>query len=205
MKTDLYAYQKITADDIYYRMSNTDQRGAYLGFDTGCVTGDNKVTVKLNGTGMSHVMTVKNLYKRWQNGEHFTIKTMINDRFQFMPIADVIYSGKKECLTIYTNKDRIQHGTMSRLSCTYDHPIFCETGFKKAEEFKIGDYIFSNGKSVCEYCGKDLRMTPWRKYNKYPSLCTSCAQHMTSKETTNGKYEYIDKDRLCVGSRRFIA
>ena len=35
MKTDLYVYQKATADDIYDRMSNTDQRGAYLGFDTG--------------------------------------------------------------------------------------------------------------------------------------------------------------------------
>ena len=35
MKTDLYVYQKATADDIYDRMSSTDQRGAYLGFDTG--------------------------------------------------------------------------------------------------------------------------------------------------------------------------
>ena len=35
MKTDLYVYQKATADDIYDRISNTDQRGAYLGFDTG--------------------------------------------------------------------------------------------------------------------------------------------------------------------------
>ena len=66
MKTDLYVYQRATADDIYYRMSNTDQRGAYLGFDTGCVCGDNSVTVKLNGTGASQVMKVETLYKRWK-------------------------------------------------------------------------------------------------------------------------------------------
>ena len=35
MKTDLYVYQRVTADDIFYRMSGTDQRGADLGFDTG--------------------------------------------------------------------------------------------------------------------------------------------------------------------------
>ena len=35
MKTKLYDYQDETADDIYYRMITTDQRGAYLGFETG--------------------------------------------------------------------------------------------------------------------------------------------------------------------------
>ena len=35
MNTKLYDYQSNTANDIYYRMSTTDQRGAYLGFDTG--------------------------------------------------------------------------------------------------------------------------------------------------------------------------
>ena len=35
MRTELYVYQRVTADDIYYRMSGTKQRGAYLGFDTG--------------------------------------------------------------------------------------------------------------------------------------------------------------------------
>ena len=35
MRTKLYVYQRVTADDIFYRMSGTDQRGAYLGFDTG--------------------------------------------------------------------------------------------------------------------------------------------------------------------------
>jgi len=194
MKTDLYVYQRVTADDIYYRMSNTDQRGAYLGFDTGCVCGDNSVTVKLNGTGPSNVMTMKRLYERWSKGERFTIKTMVNGRFQFMPIKDVIFSGVKDCLTIYTDKDRIQHGKLHHLSCTYDHPILCEEGFKKAEEFSIGDSIFSNGKLVCSYCGKTIKPTVWRKYNKYPDLCKSCSQHMTSREATNGSYEYTDKD-----------
>lgn len=35
MRTKLYDYQDKTAKDIFDRMSNTDQRGAYLGFDTG--------------------------------------------------------------------------------------------------------------------------------------------------------------------------
>ena len=194
MKTNLYTYQKTAADDIYRKMSTTDQRGAYLGFDTGCVTGDNSVTVKLNGTGPSQVMKMKNLYKRWKKGERFTIKAMVNDRFSFMPIADVIYSGEKECLKITTDKDRIQHGTIHHLACTYDHPIFCEKGFKCAEEFKVGDYIFSNGQLVCEYCGKALKPTVWRKYSKYPNLCASCAHHATAKEAVEGRYEYLDKD-----------
>ena len=194
MKTNLYTYQKTAADDIYRKMSTTDQRGAYLGFDTGCVCGNNRVTVKLNGTECSQVMTVKNLYERWKKGEKFTIKSLVNGHFQFMPIKDVIYSGIKKCITIHTDCDRIQHGIMCHLSCTYDHPILCEKGFKKAENFKVGDYIFSNGQLVCSYCGKKLSNTPWRKYNKYPDLCKNCAHHMTSKEATEGYYEYMDKD-----------
>ena len=194
MKTKLYDYQDRTAEDIFNRMNSGEIKGAYLGFDTGCVTGDNIVTVKLNGTGPNQVMTIKNLYKRWKSGEKFTIKTMVNDRFQFMPIADVIYSGQKECLRFYTNKDRIQHGMKSRLTCTFDHPIYCEQGFQEAKDFKIGDYIFSNGQLVCSYCGKPLTLTPWRKYNKYPDLCNSCSKHMKAKEAQEGSYEYLDKD-----------
>ena len=194
MKTILYDYQEKTANDIFKRINSGEIKGAYLGFDTGCVTGENSVTVKLNGTGPSQVMTMKNLYKRWEKGERFTIKAMVNDRFSFMPIADVIYSGEKECLKITTDKDRIQHGTICHLACTYDHPIFCEKGFKCAEEFKVGDYIFSNGQLVCEYCGKTLKPTIWRKYSKYPNLCTSCAHHATAKEVVEGRYEYLDKD-----------
>lgn len=194
MFTKLYDYQEKTADDIFNRIRNKEIKGAYLGFDTGCVCGNNLVTVKADGVKTSQVMTVKNLYKRWQKGETFTIKTMVNGRFQFMPIAKVIYSGEKECLTIYTNKDRIQHGKLTHLSCTYDHPILCGSGFKPANEFTIGDTIFSNGKLVCEYCGKDIKITPWLKYNKYPNLCKSCAHHMTSKVAKEGRYEYIDKD-----------
>ena len=160
----------------------------------GCVCGDNNVTVKLNGAGASQVMSVRNLYRRWKNGERFTIKTMVNDRFQFMPIASVVYSGEKECIKLYTDKDRLQHGKMTHLSCTYDHPIYCEKGFMEAKEFKVGDCIFSNGKLVCSYCGKSLKQTPWRKYNKHPDLCTSCAHHMVSKEAKEGYYEYEDKD-----------
>ena len=151
------------------------------------------MTVKVNGTGPSQVISIKTLYKRWKKGERFTIKSMVNNRFQFMPIADVIYSGMKDCIEIHTDKDRIQHGKMRHLSCTYDHPIYCETGFKEAREFSVGDTIFSNGKLVCSYCGKTLKKTSWRKYNKYPDLCRSCAHHMTAKEA-NGRYEYIDED-----------
>ena len=193
MLTKLYDYQEETANNIFERIDDGEIKGAYLGFDTGCVCGDNHVTVKLNGTGASHVMSMKNLYDRWQRGERFTIKAMVNDRFQFVPIADVIYSGVKDCLKIYTDKDRIQHGTLKHLSCTYDHPIFGKNGFKPAEEFKVGDTIFANGKLVCSYCGETLKLTPWRKYNKYPDLCRNCAQHMTSREARES-YEYMDKD-----------
>lgn len=160
----------------------------------GCVCGDNSVTVKLNGVGPSQVMNVETLYKRWCKGEHFTIKAMVNDRFQFMPIANVIFSGMKDCITIYTDKDRVQHGKIRHLSCTYDHPIYCESGFKPAETFSVGDYIFSNGQLACTYCGKPLKITPWRKYNQYPDLCRSCVKHKLSKEVISGRYEYVDKD-----------
>lgn len=194
MKTTLYDYQEKTANDIFKRICNLEIHGAYLGFDTGCVCGDNSVTVKLNGIGPSQVMNIETLYKRWCKGERFTIKSMVNDRFQFMPIANVVFSGMKDCMTIHTDKDRIQHGKMRHLSCTYDHPIYCESGFKPAETFSVGDYIFSNGQLVCTDCGKPLKITPWRKYNQYPDLCRSCVKHKLSKEVINGRYEYVDKD-----------
>ena len=68
----------------------------------GCVCGDNNVTVKLNGVGISQVMSVRNLYRRWKNGERFTIKTMVNDRFQFMPID--IYTAKAHDFQIIDGK-----------------------------------------------------------------------------------------------------
>ena len=35
MRTKLYDYQVDTANDIFLKMNTTEQRGAYLGFDTG--------------------------------------------------------------------------------------------------------------------------------------------------------------------------
>lgn len=155
--------------------------------------GNNFITVK-NDKNYSIVMTVENLYNRTQKGEKFKIKSLVNGRFQFMPIAKVTYSGKKECIELYTDGDRIQHGILKHLSCTLDHPVYTENGFIEAGKLSVGDTIFANGKLVCEYCGKELKNTAWRKYNKYPNLCNNCSKHTRSKEYQTGAYEYKDKD-----------
>lgn len=181
MRTKLYVYQKATADDIYDRMSNTDQRGAYLGFDTGCVHGKNLVTVK-NDKNNSIVMTVENLYKRAQSGEKFKIKSLVNGRFQFMPVAKVTYSGEKECIEISTDGDRIQHGVLSKLICTLDHPIFTEKGFVEAGKLQVNDTISANGKPRCVRCGSEI----WYGAKQ----CRTC--YHESRRIQKG--EYVNED-----------
>lgn len=184
MHTKLYDYQDETSKDIFNRMNSGEIKGAYLGFDTGCVHGKNLVTVKQDDKNHSHsiVMTVENLYKRTRLGEKFKIKSLVNGRFQFMPVARVVYSGEKECVKISTDGDRIQHGVLSELICTLDHPIFTEKGFVEAGELRINDTISANGKPRCIKCGSEIC---------YGSKqCKSC--YHESRRIQKG--EYINED-----------
>jgi hypothetical protein len=181
MKTKLYNYQEETANDIFRRMCENEIRGAYLGFDTGCVHGKNLVTVK-NDKNNSIVMTVENLYKRAQSGEKFKIKSLVNGRFQFMPVAKVTYSGEKECIEISTDGDRIQHGVLSKLICTLDHPIFTEKGFVEAGKLQVNDTISANGKPRCVRCGSEI----WYGAKQ----CRAC--YHESRRIQKG--EYVNED-----------
>ena len=181
MRTKLYNYQEETANDIFRRICENEIRGAYLGFDTGCVHGKNLVTVK-NDKNNSIVMTVENLYKRAQSGEKFKIKSLVNGRFQFMPIAKVTYSGEKECIEISTDGDRIQHGVLSKLICTLDHPIFTEKGFVEAGKLQVNDTISANGKPRCVRCGSEI----WYGAKQ----CRTC--YHESRRIQKG--EYVNED-----------
>lgn len=91
-----------------------------------------------------------------KTGEYKTVKQWFNETIYKIPIlsidknwkqketlARIEYNGIKDCIKIETSKG-------FKTTVTPEHPILTNTGFKDAQELKIGDYIAIPNKIIFE-------------------------------------------------------
>ena len=188
MNTRPYEYQEKIAEDIITR----GDFAVGLFMKMGCVTGDNIVNTNRGPR------SVKRLYELWQTDKNYKVKSLVNGRFAYMPIAAVTYTGEKECIKITTDKVKYTSFRLNELCCTLDHPVYTSRGWVKAGDLKIGDKILANGKPTdgCIHCGRiDVEMTG-PQAAKYKGYCKDCYHHLRSsykgiKEIWVGDYKLL--------------
>lgn len=102
---------------------------AIIGHEMGCILGDERVDVIIENTYKS--VTLEELY---QLNTNFKVKCLVDNHTTYIK-GKVIYSGKQFTLDIKTKNNTI--------SCTYDHLILTEKGWKRADQLEQGDKIIS--------------------------------------------------------------
>ena len=159
-----------------------------LGDDQGCISGECEVCVTNAESKASMKMKLRNLFKNFHDPNsrfyhNLRIKSLIDGRFRYYDIKDVVYSGKKSTIKIYVNDTFI--------SCTHDHLIYTPQGWIEAGKLKVGDTVFTNGKLVCPYCGSTENIITY-PYAKYYGYCRSC-MYKYKRDGTLYKGEEIHK------------
>ena len=147
------------------KQNHNDFSGFILADQMGCISGKCKVVIKEIGKPSTRKVTLQTLYKLFQKDSTIQIKCMINGRFGYLPIKTVAYKGKKSTVNIKLEDTEI--------TCTSDHLIYSEYGWKAAEDLIVGDSVFTNGKLVCPKCGTDKDLISY-KYSKFFGYCKSC-------------------------------
>ena len=179
---ELYPYQIEDANKII------TMKRALLGQEMGCVSGNSLVRIKEQGKKINRNVHISNLYKLFKKDTTIKIKCLVNGKFAFLPIKDVLNKGIQKTIKITTNNNTLE--------CTVDHLIYTKNGWKPAINLSIGDEIFTNGKeNPCINCGSTTDMITY-PYSKYYGYCRKCSYKLRdnkwhSKEKLNRK---VDKD-----------
>ncbi len=141
-----------------------------LADEQGCISGDCKVQVKCPNDVATMRMKLKNLYNNFNNQDtrfykNMLIKCLVNGRFRYYKIKNVLYTGKKETIKLYCNNKYI--------SCTPDHLIYTPNGWIEAKDIKENDIVFTNGIECCPMCGSTENLVTY-PYAKYKGYCHNC-------------------------------
>lgn len=160
------------------------KKKAMLGHDMGCVSGKSKVRIKENGKAATREVYVENLFRLIQKDPTIQIKTLVGDRFVFMPIKAVIDKGVRDTIRLETDSTFIE--------CTPDHEIFTERGWIEAGQLSIGDTVFTNGvPDKCIECGSTENLITY-KQAKWLGYCKSCMFRL-KKNGYAGIVKKVDK------------
>lgn len=157
-----------------------------LGHDMGCVGKNTKVRIQ-EGKKQTRNTTLHNLYTLFAKNKDIKVKSLINGRFGFIPIKDVLDRGIQKTIKICT--------THKTIECTPDHLIYTKNGWKEAINITTEDELFVNGKPTqCINCGatKDLIKLPTSQYYGYCRKC-SYALRDSKWHTKNKLVRKLDK------------
>ena len=159
-----------------------------LGHQMGCVSGNSRVRIKEDGKELTRKTTVANLMKLLEANPNIQIKCLVNGRFAFIPIKQVLTQGVQPTVKIYTENEAIE--------CTLDHPIYTKNGWVNAMDLKIDDEIFTNGKKrKCLNCGAtdDLIMHQEAQFFGY---CRHCSYLLRGNrwKSENKLVKHLDKN-----------
>jgi thymidylate synthase ThyX len=171
------------------------RHGDFTAISQRCLAGDTKVKfVKLTKDKINcyKERTIDNLYKLYTHPRLYANIRSMNlyvfdenkKKFTYSKIKSVLYSGKKECFSLYFNNG-------SKLTCTRDHKILTEKGWKTLAEIanptasangvvcwnkNSGYLVLSNGE-IAEPLYKDKN---WL-YDKF--MIANCSLKDMAKET----------------------
>ena len=135
--------------------------------EQGCISGDMVVQIKADGMKATRRVKLYKLYNLFKTNYYtnIQIKCLINGRFSYIPIKNVISTGIKECIHIKLND--------TYLECTPDHLILTTNGWKQACEIVVGDHILTNGELVCKNCGSTHDICQ-KQSGKFYGYCRKC-------------------------------
>lgn len=146
----------VTHELVRHRIASFSQESTRY-----CVAGNSVLTAK----NPHNTLTIEKLYLNKtdsSNGSWKRIKIrQLNEdtgELQYAPIEDVFYVGVKKTLKIRTKLGY-------EISTTVDHEIHTDIGFKKAEDFIVGDTITVNGSELLYRSRKWLELH-YEKQNK---------------------------------------
>ena len=158
--------------------------GFLLADQPGCISGDAVVRIKEQGKTVTRDTTLRNLVKLFKQDKTIQIKSMVNGRFQFMPISNAICTGVKDTIKINLEDTSIR--------CTPDHPIYTPQGWKRAEELVVGDEVMTNGQMACPECGSTSELITY-PYAKFFGYCRKCMYK--SRSSHRDRYQGNEVDR----------
>lgn len=187
----LYQHQ---IDCLKYSIGRKE-KGNFNGFlladEPGCVSGESRVQVSEPGKPATRHVKIKNLLKVWSKDSGIRVKSLVDDRFAYVPIKDIIDKGVQECVKITLENN-------NTLVCTPDHEIYTERGWVAASNLLNEDTVATNGTPVCKNCGstKDV-ITKGGKFNGY---CRKCMYKLRYSERNHNEsvYRKIDKNGYVV-------
>lgn len=149
----LFNHQKDCMKYYLWRRNNGYHSGFLLADEPGCISGSAIIRVQEDGKTWTRECRLYRAYEMFRSGQSFKIKSMVNGRFSYMKIADIVDKGIRETITIRMNG--------YSLRCTPDHEIYTDKGWLPADQLQVGDKVFANGEKYrCPICGSADDIVP---------------------------------------------
>lgn len=148
------------------RKDSGNFNGFILADEMGCVSEECIVQIKERGKKATRPIKIRNLDKAFKLDSTIQIKCMVNDRFAYMPIKDILDKGIKDCIRL-----TLEDGTI--LDCTPDHEIYTRNGWVRADKINVDDTVFCNGIPVCPRCGSTEDLV-YYEHSKFKGYCRRC-------------------------------
>lgn len=123
----------------------------------------------------------KDKYSRYnmQSREYFVRGLSSDGYFDYVPVQDILYKGKQECLKITTDEGH-------SLVCTKEHKVLTkDCSYVEASELAPGQQLVMNGERVCCVCGTNVNLIGLDRYGhrrKWTGYCKSCAYSLASQD-----------------------
>jgi SNF2-related domain/Intein splicing domain/Helicase conserved C-terminal domain len=148
----------------------------YLALKPGCISGDAKVKVMRHSK--VYATTLRDLYQKFngldplhpwkKRGITYTKSLFPDGVLKHNEIKQVLHQGTKACV-------RVLLASGKEVTCTSDHLIAIQGGWKKAEELTGGQTVLTNGIPACRECRSTEKVITY-EYAKYKGLCQRCAK-----------------------------
>ena len=170
-------------ENVQHNMS-----GFILADDQGCIAGNQEVWINEFGKPATRPVSLRRFKELWEQDNTIKIKSLVDGRFQYCNVSNVLYKGRKHCL-------KITAGNYS-IVCTDDHEILTNDGWRRADNLHPGDIIMVNGVNVCKRCGSSEDLITY-EHAKFLGYCRKCMYELregTKYRSTDGIVKQLDED-----------
>lgn len=118
-------------EDIKYLLT---KRRAIIGHEMGCISGD-AVLQLMQGVHRLKLRFI-DLFNEFRLGNiDYKVLSLVNEEYKYMPINNVIYSGRKQTKKVMLEYDEIV--------CTNDHLVLTDVGWKRVDRLVKGNKVIT--------------------------------------------------------------
>lgn len=162
--TTPYEFQKEGVEFMYKHPK------CFLGDEPGCLSGDTIVSLRLLNKPETRYIKLGKLFQHFHSNSDYKecrIKSLVNGRFAYIDVGDVLFQGNKETLKI-----TLSNG--NSLILTPDHEVLTSAGWVEAKNLNVNDAVVCNGTiAKCLNCGSTENIISY-PYSKFKGYCKSC-------------------------------